>query len=149
MADYQFVPDSDLDPGSPLNTSLMSRLARNPEAMFEGAVGAPRLQTGGIDDSAVVNTKVANGTLGAEKFQAGTDERNWVRARIASFGLGHVGSYAFLSAQAASTPGAIRSGSGLRYSDHNGYVGATVSGTWLCLGHANANGNATLFLRVS
>ncbi|MGK7753784.1 hypothetical protein [Roseovarius sp. C03] len=41
MADYSYISNDEIDPGSPLNTSLFSRLARNPEAIAEGDVDAP------------------------------------------------------------------------------------------------------------
>ncbi|MEM9522758.1 MAG: hypothetical protein AAF982_01985 [Pseudomonadota bacterium] len=50
MADYDFVADSELDPGSPMNTSLFTRLARNPEAIAEGSAGAPRIQVEALEE---------------------------------------------------------------------------------------------------
>lgn len=43
MAEFNPIGDSEYIPGAPLNTSLFSRIIRNPEAMFEGAPGAPRV----------------------------------------------------------------------------------------------------------
>lgn len=43
---YQYLEDSDLDPGSPGNTSLFSRLARNPDAIAKGEPGAPVVVAG-------------------------------------------------------------------------------------------------------
>jgi len=42
------------------------------------------VDTGGIASSAVTNAKVATGTLGAEKFQTGTTESDWVAANAAA-----------------------------------------------------------------
>ncbi len=47
MAAWTSIPDSDLDPESPITTSLMLALRDNPIAIIEGASGAPPL-TGGI-----------------------------------------------------------------------------------------------------
>lgn len=44
MTTYQEILDSELDPGSPLSTSLMTRLARNFLAIAEGDVSAPGVE---------------------------------------------------------------------------------------------------------
>ena len=43
MATYRDIADSEVDQDSPGTVSLFSALARNPQAAFEGAAGAPRL----------------------------------------------------------------------------------------------------------
>jgi len=48
MADYQFIAGNELDPGSPVNTALMTRLARNPEAIAEGDPDAPPISVGAL-----------------------------------------------------------------------------------------------------
>lgn len=58
MTDYNTIANGDVDADSPLNTTLLTRLRDNPLALFEGATGAPRLQTAGIADDAVVSDKI-------------------------------------------------------------------------------------------
>lgn len=53
---YQEILDSELDPGSPMNQSLFLRLARNWEAAFGGADGAP-----GLSPAALSGTVIAAG----------------------------------------------------------------------------------------
>jgi len=43
MASYVTIPDGDIDPESPGDTSLFSRLRDNPIAISEGSTGAPRI----------------------------------------------------------------------------------------------------------
>ena len=57
MADYDQILDSELDPGSPMNTSLFTRLARNPEAIAEGADGAPPVQMAAFGDIVAGDTE--------------------------------------------------------------------------------------------
>ncbi|MEL7513676.1 MAG: hypothetical protein AAGK03_03615 [Pseudomonadota bacterium] len=58
MADYTFIADNELDPGSPLNTALFARLARNPEAIAEGQPGAPRVLMEAIGEDLVAGNVV-------------------------------------------------------------------------------------------
>jgi hypothetical protein len=44
MTDYSAIIETETDPGAPSKSSLWKRYWKNPLAMFEGAVGAPRLQ---------------------------------------------------------------------------------------------------------
>lgn len=48
MAVYIPIADSEIDPESPGTTTLFNKLRDNPLAMFEGAVGAPRLSPGAL-----------------------------------------------------------------------------------------------------
>lgn len=50
---YQEILDSEVDPGSPMNQSLFLRLARNWEAAFQGAAGAPRLSPGALPGTVI------------------------------------------------------------------------------------------------
>ena len=47
MAAWTTIPDSDLDPESPITTSLMQALRDNPVAITEGASGAPKVVPAG------------------------------------------------------------------------------------------------------
>lgn len=64
---YQEILDSEVDPGSPLNQSLFLRLARNWEAAFQGAAGAPRLSPEALPGTVI--------TAGSE-YQFATDMRH-------------------------------------------------------------------------
>lgn len=44
MADWGDITDTEVQPGKPITTSLMFRLARNCQAIAERALGAPRVQ---------------------------------------------------------------------------------------------------------
>ncbi|TCP43928.1 hypothetical protein [Rhodovulum marinum] len=50
MPDWNDIGDEELDAGSPLTSSLFTRLARNPEAIAIGAPGAPRLMPGAFPE---------------------------------------------------------------------------------------------------
>lgn len=58
MADYIAILDAQIEPKAPVTSELMNQLRDNPLAMFEGATGAPRLQTAGIEDDAVTLAKL-------------------------------------------------------------------------------------------
>ena len=167
MADWTNLPNERFEPGAPARGVDARRLRDNPIAIAEGAAGAPRIQTDGINngavtnaklaDNAVTNPKVAAGSLGAEKFQTGTDERDWVLARCAAASAGAVGTYAMLfnDSGGAMAPGDTRAGSNLRYSNASATItGTGVSGTWRCMGRVAATGTddpdrVSVFLRIS
>jgi hypothetical protein len=135
---------------------------------LNGGNATVSLATGGVS-----NTHVANATLGAEKFQTGTDERNWVLGRAAGASVGGVGTYAFARYAPAAlyapslSPGDTVSGADLRYAGvrmETGTQGVVVdvsspslAGTWRCMGYAPityseygsaTRTTATLFLRI-
>ena len=164
MADWTTIPDTTFEPGAPAKGRDMRFLRDNPIAIAEGASGAPRIQAGGIGtgavtnvklaSNAVTNVKVSNGTLGAEKFQTGATERNWVLARTAAAARGAVGSYAFLSLVSGDSGGGdTKAGSDLSYasatSEGGVSSGGTPAGTWRNMGRTLSTGNATVFLRIS
>lgn len=105
---------------------------------------------------------LANGSLGAEKFQTGTAERDWILARLASTTAGSVGSYALLSSTGTATDYSIGdtiAGSNLRpFGFYNGNAivagGDAMPGTWRFMGHGGNPDSgsalrATLFMRIS
>ena len=61
------IPDGDVDPESPITTSLMVALRDNPEGIAGGAGGAPKIITGAITDLAVTTAKLAAGAATAAK----------------------------------------------------------------------------------
>lgn len=85
MAAWTTIPDSDVDPESPITTGLMTALRDNPQAMGEGASGAPPIRIVLFTDSfASGNTgagedDIATYTLPADTLKAAGD-RLHVRA---------------------------------------------------------------------
>lgn len=155
MATFTVIPDTVLEPLKPIRSVDGLALRDNPIAIAEGASGAPRIQNAAMDTDSVDNANVVNGTLGAEKFQSGATERDWVLARTSGAAVGAVGTYAYAETAGGTTvaPGDTTAGSNLDYAgtdDAGGVVGSVVSltGTWRSMGVANS-GDATLFLRIS
>lgn len=138
MTDYNAILDSQVEPDAPLTTALATQWRDNPLAMFEGAVGAPRIQNNAID----------TGVIGAEKFQEGSDETTWLLGRQAISSTGALGTYAILRTSVDVTEGNTLPGVSLNYSDGTGTLsGSSPSGTWRAMGRALV-GDATLFLRA-
>jgi len=52
MVAYTEIPDTDVDPESPLTTTLFTRLRDNPKAIAEGSSGAPRVSSKAQDNNA-------------------------------------------------------------------------------------------------
>lgn len=108
--------------------------------------GGPRAPT---PDSASSSTLIA--TTKFVKDQELTPSQ--VAAKIASVGVGDVGTYAFLrheSSTDAVDPGDTVTGSNFRYSDGNFSKSAgSPSGTWRCMGYAPNRSYPTLYLRIS
>lgn len=162
MTTYTTIPNSDIDQDSPVTQPLMTALRDNPIAITEGASGAPR----------IANAAFNNGVLGAEKFQTGTTERDWIIARVSS-NAGVIGSYMFARSTTSSDVGfgSTRAGSALRpigaFYEVDGNLsealaeGSAQSGTWRCMGYYDyvrqrVDGEetyqgygATLWLRIS
>ena len=145
MPEYQEILDTEVEPEAPLTSSLGVRFRDNPVAIAQGAAGAPRIQNGAHPD----------GEIGSEKFQAGTDERDWVLGRISDASVGAVGTYAFLRVNpgvpGSPSPGEELSGSVLRYygvSDTDEEIGDSPAGTWRSMGQGG-RGMGTLWLRIS
>lgn len=156
MATWTTIPNADVAVGAPLDTALMTALRDNPQAIAEGASGAPKIQNAAFD----------NGEIGSEKFQSGAAEETWVRERIANTGTDVVGAYAMLREDGITgndTVGITRAGSGLVYSGVSSSSGtialtsssANPSGTWRLMGKGwdgggSTSGNyASLWLRIS
>lgn len=60
MVAWTTIPNTDVDPDSPVTTSLMTALRDNPQAIAEGAASAPRVVEAGLA-SAVSGKLVTNG----------------------------------------------------------------------------------------
>lgn len=148
MPDYTDLPDTAVGIGGVPSGTTVTALRDNPLAIAEGAAGAPRIQTAGIGDSAVTNAKIAAGTIGSEKLQTGTDERNWVGARIGDLNFNATGTYIFAENRSGGTldTGDTVSGADLRASSTTTSRGgvSNLTSTWVCMGYALDN-ERTLF----
>lgn len=137
MADYNPILDAETDPEAGLRSSLFKRLAANPIAIAEGAVGAPR-----IEDAALDSTVTSAGAT-------------WVSERMAAQGHGEIGTLCFAAAvpTAAYPIGATLAGSNLTTASAGGVGGSTLAGTWRSLGHIAASSTGqnrvTLWQRVA
>src|SRR5690625_3325913 len=178
MAQWTNIPTDRIEPGKPIRAIDGLAWRDNPIAIAEGARGAPRVQTNGIANSAVTNSKIsnnavttskiansavttakiANSNVTAQKLATGGNESNWVGGRIVALGAGAVGTYAFVtSATGSSTSwGETISGSNLRLASAgaSGAFGSSLSGTWRIMGQTISSTNAstyiaTLALRIS
>lgn len=70
MADWTTLPDQ--EPGDPGLATWANAARDNPIAIAEGAEGAPRIQTAGINDNAVTQAKIANGAVGQSELKTTT-----------------------------------------------------------------------------
>lgn len=138
MATWTNIPDSVLEPGKPVRSVDALALRDNAIAIAQGAAGAPRVRTNGINNSAVTTAKInnsavttdkiangnvttakiANSNVTAAKLATGGAENNWVRARTATSTTNQVGTYAFAQHYIGLTvnPNATTAGSNLRMS---------------------------------
>ena len=146
MATWTDITTAALEPGKPVRSINGLALRDNPIAIAEGAAGAPR----------IVNAAVTNATLGAEKFQSGVAERDWVMGFNVSAGAGGVGTYAFAKKTsmypAVKALGSTIAGSSLRPSSAGSRTGGSLAGTWRCMGYADTDGagssDVTSWLRI-
>lgn len=121
--------------------------------LLDGQHGSYFRNASNLNAGTLSNARLANNSIGAEKFQEGATEELWVCGRIADVIVGQIGTYAFLRCLAGGTsPGSTRSGSNLRYAAAYGDSGTSPSGTWRCMGW-NGTGNpdqeSTVWLRIS
>ena len=116
MAAWTTIPDSDLDPESPITTSLMQALRDNPVAIAEGASGAP-LITGAVYNLFSDITEVGNVGAGEDDLMSYTLPANKLsvngdRLRVTAYFKGNnidnvTAKFYFGSASDAVFPGAI------------------------------------------
>jgi hypothetical protein len=160
MATWTTLPDASLEPGKPIRSIDGLALRDNPIAISEGAVGAPKIQTNGITDSAVTTAKLASN----EQMTTAN-----VLNATAAADAGAVGTYAFLkdvtNSSTSINQGTTVAGSALRFSSlrydssipgWDASAGQTPSGTWRLMGFGSrefGQGStlryASLFLRIS
>lgn len=73
MASYNEITDGEIDPESPITTSLMTKLRDNPEAIAEGASGAPRIVYGALNlSSDIRQSDIANDAVGQGELKTNT-----------------------------------------------------------------------------
>src|SRR5690554_3345055 len=89
MATWTNIDDTFLEPGKPVRSVDGLALRDNPIAIAEGAAGAPKVKTAGIENQAVTDAK-----LNVSATNAG---RDWVLARTALAAAGAVGTYGLFS----------------------------------------------------
>ena len=65
---FTAIPDGDVDPESPITTSLMVALRDNPEGIAGAAGGAPQIITGAITNLAVTTAKIAAAAVTAAEL---------------------------------------------------------------------------------
>ena len=70
MTAYTAIADADIDPESPITTTLVTRLRDNPIAISEGTSPAPSIQTaayasGSVDAAAIGTGEVGQSEIGA------------------------------------------------------------------------------------
>jgi len=154
MANWTTITDAALEPGKPIRSVDGLALRDNVTALAEGAAGAPGIARAALIDYPWGNEDIRNSTLGAEKFQSGATERNWVLGRTSDAAGGAVGTYAFAEADAGAASAFGDSISGSRLTPSNVAVNSSgsVSGTWRCMGFAyggTGSAGTTLWLRIS
>jgi len=80
MATYSAVTAGEKDPESPIDVNLIGKLDQNPEAMIEGASGAPRIQTAALEQSggseAVTAACIRDGAVDQSKAGGVTANQN-------------------------------------------------------------------------
>lgn len=144
MADWRTIADTEVDPDAPVTSELAYAFRDNVIAAFEGATGGPKLQDLALDDVAV-NATARGG--------------RWVTRRNAFAVAQAAGTYIFarwnpVGGAGTAVPGTVVSGSLLNPASANNASNATLAGSWMCMGFAQA-GTAettsayTLWLRVT
>ena len=70
MTAYNAIPAADIDPDSPLTTSLITHMRDNPIAIAEGSTGAPKIQTAAYDAGSVDAAAIAADAVGQSEIAA-------------------------------------------------------------------------------
>ncbi|SEM52729.1 phage tail-collar fiber domain-containing protein [Halomonas caseinilytica] len=121
--------------------------------------GNTRNAVGGreLADNTVEMRHMRANSIGKNQLRATGSEDDWVARRVATRGVGWLGTYAFLECLSQTDPGVNRPASALRYSSsYNGGArgfGQGLSGTWKCMGRVKGGDSdgddATLWLRIA
>jgi len=125
----------------PFATTIQA-LRDNPIAIAAGDVGAPRIQTAAIQDSAVTTAKLASG----ERMNTTN-----VLAAAAAGATGAVGTVATLkySVGGVTAGSTYAGGSQLVFSGSDALTGASTTGTWSAMGTTGGISEVTTFRRIS
>ena len=91
MAAWTTIPDSDVDPESPITTSLMVALRDNPIAIAEGASGAPALisPVQFVDTTSIGNVGAGEDDLMTYTLPADLLDTNEELIRVTAYGFGN------------------------------------------------------------
>ena len=105
------------------------------------------IRNAGINGSLeILNNGTGGVTVAGSPIVTGASLGAW----MGNLGAGSIGNYGFMRADTSANPSDVRSGSTLRWSDHSAHSsGATVTGSWLLLGHVIASGHVTLCQRIA
>lgn len=149
MATWTTIPDSSLEPGKPIRSIDTLALRDNPVAIAEGAAGAPKVQPEGMafyptqqgGGSGMLTNKIYIGWNGGS-ILGQVDVTPMGAICMSGYGVGAVGTYAFLHRPATAgssnvETGGTLSGSNLRYagtSPGRAIIGSAPSGTWRLMG---------------
>ena len=71
MTTYTAITAGEKDPESPVDVNLIGKLDDNPHAMFEGATGAPRVQTAALEQAAGLEA-VTNSAIRSDELYLST-----------------------------------------------------------------------------
>ena len=77
MAEWTNLPDQ--EPGDPGLASWANGVRDNPVAIAQGASGAPRIETNGINNSAVTTAKISNNNVTQAKLSSSSVGRSQLR----------------------------------------------------------------------
>lgn len=134
---HKNIPDSDLHNPKGFSSAANSTVAKKNSS---GNLEWGQVDTADVANDTITNDKVLDGTLGAEKFQSGTEERDWVLERLSSASALGVGTYVIAVRKSTDTtqrsPGYTTSGSNLKPAQiqetwrSNNTDSGTLSGTW-------------------
>ena len=115
--------------GAPATALHFERWFRNPVAIAQGAIGAPR-----IEDAALSTTITFTGV-------------DWVSKRAAAAPAGYLGQQCFMSHQGETSgtyvPGDTTAGSNLKFTSGGVVSTSATSGTWMCCGYCITNNIGT------
>lgn len=150
------ISDATLEVGKALRALTMRNLRDNIAALANGDAGAPQIQTAAIAGSAVTTAKIADGNVTTAKIAdsnvtTGKIASGAVAAWNASFGVGEIGTYAFLCNRTSGrpcNPGGNYAGS-LEYASADNEITSAAGGTWKCMGYAPFLNRSAVFLRVA
>lgn len=127
---WTVIPDSDIDPDSPITTGLMTGIRDNFPAMANGDSGAPQIQSAAIANNAVGQPQISSGAVGQAQLKTTTGEVSRQATGAAVFTLAG-GTYGFYpdTRSLSNNAGSRTLGAILGRNDYSsGWVPETVTG---------------------